>query len=175
MGFWEVVGYAVLGVLGVVLGRIGWKLWGPSKYNRYDKVGEIAGVRECLFCGFVRDMERPIYEDEHVLGFNDISPFATRHILLIPKRHIKNLLALKKQDLPLLEHMKDVAQKLAQSLGTQGADFIFHKPAFNSILHLHLHIMVYPLTRPFLRRLLFNPCFSSTIDSTISSLKAKST
>jgi histidine triad (HIT) family protein len=175
MGLWEVAGCVVVGILGLALGRIGWKLWGPSKYNKYDRVGEIAGVRDCLFCGFVRDMERPVYEDDFVLAFNDISPFATRHILLIPKRHIKNLLALKKEDLGLLEHMKDVAQKLDSGLGTQGADFIFHKSAFNSILHLHLHIMFYPLTRPFLRRIIFNPLFCSTIDSTISGLKTKST
>ena len=42
----------------------------------------------CLFCKIVR-REIPasiVYEDDRVLAFNDISPQAPTHVLLVPKR-----------------------------------------------------------------------------------------
>ena len=48
---------------------------------------------ECLFCK-IRDREIPgaiVYENEHVLAFNDINPVAPTHILIIPKEHISTL------------------------------------------------------------------------------------
>ncbi|MEE3268745.1 MAG: HIT domain-containing protein, partial [Pseudomonadota bacterium] len=48
---------------------------------------------ECLFCKIInRDIPADIvFEDEHVLAFNDISPQAPTHQLIIPKKHISTL------------------------------------------------------------------------------------
>ena len=173
MKWYFVAGYSFAAVCSAVLFKIAFKLWGPSKYNHYDSQIEEAGVPGCLFCGFVRRMDEKVFEDEHVIAFHDISPYASTHLLVIPKRHIKNLLALKNEDLYLLEHMKSVGLALSERFGNEGSDLIFHKPAFNSILHLHLHVMVRPLTRPFWRRIFFNSYFSTPIDAVITSLKSK--
>ena len=48
---------------------------------------------DCLFCK-IRDGEIPgeiVYENEHVMAFNDINPTAPTHILIIPKEHISTL------------------------------------------------------------------------------------
>ena len=44
-------------------------------------------MSDCLFCKIVnREIKGSIvYEDEHVLAFNDINPQAPTHILVIPK------------------------------------------------------------------------------------------
>ena len=50
-------------------------------------------MTDCLFCK-IRDGEIPsekVYENEHVLAFNDINPAAPEHILIIPKIHISTL------------------------------------------------------------------------------------
>ena len=55
-------------------------------------------MSECLFCK-IRDGEIPgdiVYENEHVLAFNDINPIAPTHILIIPKEHISTLNDLEK-------------------------------------------------------------------------------
>ena len=46
-------------------------------------------MTNCLFCK-IRDGEIPseiVYENEHVLAFNDINPSKKVHILVIPKEH----------------------------------------------------------------------------------------
>ena len=50
-------------------------------------------MTDCLFCK-IRDGEIPgdiVYENDHVLAFNDINPVAPTHILIIPKEHISTL------------------------------------------------------------------------------------
>ena len=45
---------------------------------------------DCLFCKIV-DREIPasiVYEDEQLLAFNDISPQAPTHVLVVPKAHV---------------------------------------------------------------------------------------
>lgn len=44
-------------------------------------------MSDCLFCRIIR-REIPasiVYEDDHVLAFNDINPLSPTHILVIPK------------------------------------------------------------------------------------------
>ena len=45
---------------------------------------------DCLFCRIVaRQLPSEIvYEDDDVLAFNDISPQAPTHVLIIPKQHV---------------------------------------------------------------------------------------
>jgi len=47
----------------------------------------------CLFCKIVAGQipSRKVYEDEHILAFHDIHPWAPVHILLIPKLHLSSL------------------------------------------------------------------------------------
>lgn len=48
-------------------------------------------MEECIFCKIIKG-EIPckkVYEDDKVLGFEDINPKAPVHVLLIPKTHKK--------------------------------------------------------------------------------------
>ncbi len=50
---------------------------------------------DCIFCKIV-NKEIPstvVYEDDNVLCINDISPQAPVHVLVIPKKHVDNILA----------------------------------------------------------------------------------
>ena len=49
---------------------------------------------DCIFCKIIAG-EIPsdkVYEDEHVLAFRDINPQAPVHVLIVPKKHMRNIL-----------------------------------------------------------------------------------
>lgn len=50
-------------------------------------------MEDCLFCKIINGEipSQKIYEDENILAFNDINPVAPVHVLIIPKKHIKNI------------------------------------------------------------------------------------
>ncbi|MCM8817237.1 MAG: HIT domain-containing protein, partial [Candidatus Omnitrophica bacterium] len=47
----------------------------------------------CVFCAIIEGQApaKKLYEDKEVVAFFDINPQAPIHILVIPRRHIKNL------------------------------------------------------------------------------------
>ena len=49
---------------------------------------------DCLFCKIIAG-EIPctkVYEDEKVFAFRDINPQAPVHVLIVPQKHMKNIL-----------------------------------------------------------------------------------
>ena len=60
-----------------------------------------------------------VFENERILAIKDISPAAPVHILIMPKKQIPNLQAVKKEDLPLIEEIILIAQELAEEYGIQ--------------------------------------------------------
>ena len=51
-------------------------------------------MSDCLFCKIIAG-EIPsdkVYEDEHVFAFRDINPQAPVHVLIVPKKHMRNIL-----------------------------------------------------------------------------------
>ena len=61
-----------------------------------------------------------IYEDGEMLAFHDITPKAPVHFLLIPKKHIRNLMELEGEDIPLAGRLLHKAQELARELAACG-------------------------------------------------------
>ena len=53
-----------------------------------------------------------IYEDDISIAFNDISPQAPTHILVIPKKEIQKISEADKSDKELLGHLLLVAKKI---------------------------------------------------------------
>jgi len=55
--------------------------------------------------------------------FKDIHPQAPQHILAIPKKHIVQLMDLKKEDMPLIVDIHQAIQVVAKQLGVQEKGF----------------------------------------------------
>ena len=75
----------------------------------------MATESDCLFCKIV-NQELPadvVYEDDELLAFNDISPQAPTHILIIPKDHIATVNDLTESQLDLPGRMILRAKALA--------------------------------------------------------------
>ena len=73
----------------------------------------------CIFCEVI-EKKRPahiIYEDEHVLAFEDIYPQAPVHVLVIPKKHIPTNLDMQDEDNDLIGCLFQTANKIARERG----------------------------------------------------------
>ena len=91
-------------------------------------------LKDCIFCKIV-NKEIPaqiIYEDELIIAFNDISPVAPVHILVIPKKHIPNLLELAPGDSMLLSNIADSGFRVVTNINDEGGQ---------TVKHLHWHIL----------------------------------
>ena len=85
-------------------------------------------------------------ETRQLLAFQDRAPRAKLHGLIIPKAFLPNVVSLTSKDLTLLAEMQKIAHKLLQKYEPEAyknQDFIlcFHKPPFNLVDHLHLHVL----------------------------------
>lgn len=102
---------------------------------------------DCLFCKII-NKEIPaeiIYEDEHVIAFNDISPQAPTHALIIPRKHIATLNDISAEDTEVVGHMVKTASTIAKQLGIDESGY---RTVFNcnsdggqTVYHIHLHLL----------------------------------
>jgi histidine triad (HIT) family protein len=108
----------------------------------------------CLFCKIVAGQipSKKVHEDEDILAFHDIHPWAPVHILIIPKRHITSMVDVTMDDQALLGKMMAISPKLMADLGvTNGYRHVINtgRDGLQEVMHLHLHVMGGP--RPWLK------------------------
>lgn len=87
---------------------------------------------------------KKVYEDERIIAIEDKFPKAPVHLLIIPKKVIKDLQSMEESDFPLLGEVVKVAQKLAKefNLGEGYRLIVNNGPqAGQTIFHLHFHLL----------------------------------
>ena len=86
-----------------------------------------------------------IYEDEDVAAFNDISPKAPVHILIVPKKPIPTINDAVETDAELLGKIILAASKIAKQLGIaeRGYRLVFNcnEEGGQSVFHIHCHLI----------------------------------
>ncbi len=102
---------------------------------------------DCLFCKII-NREIPsefLYEDDTYVVFKDINPAAPVHLLLLPKKHIRSINDLTKEDGDILSGLFMVAKDMAREQGVNesGYKLLFNveKGGGQEIFHLHLHLI----------------------------------
>jgi len=104
-------------------------------------------MKNCLFCKIIAGEipSKKIYEDDEILAFYDINPMAPVHFLVIPKKHIENLLELEESDSALVGKLFFKAQEIAGQLGCEekGGRFVINakKDGGQTVDHLHIHFL----------------------------------
>ena len=93
-----------------------------------------------------REIEADIvWENERIIAFNDISPQAPTHILIVPKKVISSLNELEEEDRDLIGEMFIVAKNIAEEKGISenGYRTIFNTNDYGgqTVYHLHLHFI----------------------------------
>ena len=101
---------------------------------------------DCIFCA-IAEGEIPsfkVYEDDMVLAYLDINPFAKGHTLVIPKAHAAGLLdADDKMLSELVLRVKKVAAHIKEKLGCDGFNILQNngEAAGQTVRHVHFHIV----------------------------------
>jgi len=102
---------------------------------------------DCIFCKIAAgEMDANIlYQDELILAFEDISPKAPTHTLIIPRKHIATTNDLQESDKELVGHMVLIAQKIAKENGIADDGYRLvlncNRGAGQEVFHLHLHLL----------------------------------
>lgn len=85
-----------------------------------------------------------VFENERIIAFKDINPAAPVHILIMPKKEIKDLQSLEPQDYPLIGEIVAVAQDLAARFNIEDGYRLLTNngpTAGQSVFHLHFHLI----------------------------------
>ncbi len=99
----------------------------------------------CIFCK-IADGSVPssaVFEDARIKAFQDKSPKAPTHILVIPKEHVTSIADLRESDRSLVSEIIYAAKKIAEDEKLTGYKIVFNVGADGgqSVDHLHLHLL----------------------------------
>ncbi len=104
-------------------------------------------AKDCIFCQIAQGKmdAKKVYEDEHVLAFEDISPQAPIHLLVIPKKHISSLLELQPEDEKLVAHLLLSMKKIARQFNLEEKGFRvvnnIGEDGGQTVFHIHFHLL----------------------------------
>lgn len=109
---------------------------------------------DCIFCKIVAGQipAKKVFENEELLAFHDIHPWAPVHVLVIPKVHIASLADVGLQHDALLGSMLGLAPRLMKELGVvNGFRTVINtgRDGGQEVQHLHMHVFGGP--RPWQR------------------------
>ncbi len=111
-------------------------------YNNHSDMNE-----NCLFCKIAAG-EIPsakVYEDEICVAFNDISPQAPTHVLIIPREHFASLETAETVHRETLGHLLLTAAEIAREQGfaLNGYRVVINTNADGgqTVFHLHVHLL----------------------------------
>ncbi|XP_076238302.1 adenosine 5'-monophosphoramidase HINT3 [Calliopsis andreniformis] len=118
-------------------------------------------VDDCIFCKIISNKapSEKIYEDEYVTCIKDINPASTHHYLILPNKHIRNAKELRQQDAEIYEKICSTVNVVMQKQGLDPEATLtgFHWPPFNTVHHLHLHVISPICNMTFMNSLMFKP------------------
>ena len=108
----------------------------------------------CIFCKIVAGQipANKAFEDDELLAFHDIHPWAPVHVLIIPKQHIATLADVTPENDALLGRMLGLAPRLMKQLGvSNGFRTLVNtgRDGMQEVYHLHMHVIGGP--RPWLK------------------------
>lgn len=112
----------------------------------------------CLFCKIVEGKipSRKVHEDDEILAFHDIHPWAPIHFLLVPKQHITSMAHVEDGHAAMLGRLMSLIPKLARQEGCQPYPAGGFRVVINTgdvggqeVPHLHVHVIGGP--RPWLK------------------------
>jgi len=105
------------------------------------------GNEDCIFCKIVSG-EIPaeiILETENACCFRDISPQAPHHYLVIPKKHIPNVLGFELKDDTLLNEVFGLINDVVKLKGLESEGFrvVTNTGEYGgqTVNHVHFHIL----------------------------------
>ena len=103
-------------------------------------------MSDCIFCkiasGEIQGMR--VYEDAETLAFMDLAKDVDGHVLVIPKKHCKNILDCDAETLSaVMNTVQKVSLHLTEKCGYDGVNLLnaSDESAGQSMPHFHIHII----------------------------------
>lgn len=107
---------------------------------------------DCLFCKIVAG-EIPadvVHESATTFAFRDVNPQAPTHVLVVPRTHVPNAVALAETEPETVVHLLEAARDIAAAEGLDGVEgsdggyrLVFNTgaAAHQTVFHAHLHVI----------------------------------
>ena len=101
---------------------------------------------DCLFCKIAAG-EIPstrVDEDERTVAFMDINPATRGHLLVIPREHTPDLLAVGPDDLSACVRTAQLlARRVSERLNADGVNLLnaCGQQAWQTVFHFHIHVI----------------------------------
>lgn len=100
----------------------------------------------CVFCTIAQtDPRRQVfYEDDHVVAFLDITPAAAGHALVVPRRHVADVLSISSEDFAAVARgVHAVAALVKEEVRPDGLTIMQSNgtAAWQDVPHLHVHVI----------------------------------
>ena len=97
-------------------------------------------MEDCVFCQIIKGegTTKIEKETENLVVFKDINPQAAIHLLLVPKKHVKDLGELEDK---VWKEIKDLVVVMAKDRGAKGFRLIHNSGDAASIAHLQIHFL----------------------------------
>src|SRR5436190_1553921 len=101
---------------------------------------------QCVFCGIVADdiPSVKVAEDDTTYAFMDINPASDGHLLVVPRRHSKDLFEIPAEDLTAVTlAAQRIAKTAAGEFGADGVNLLncCGAGAWQTVFHFHLHVI----------------------------------
>ena len=100
---------------------------------------------ECLFCKIADGVisAEILIANEWAVAFQDLTPTAPTHLLVIPREHFANAEDIASNAPHLLAEMVKLASEVSTLRGLEGYRLVFNTGAIagQSVFHAHLHLL----------------------------------
>lgn len=99
---------------------------------------------DCLFCAIVAGSVPAdvVYSDDDVVGFRDINPQAPTHVLVVPRRHVRDLAEAATDPAVAASLLAGVASVVrGEGLGAYRTVFNTGAEVGQSVFHVHAHVL----------------------------------
>ncbi len=102
---------------------------------------------DCLFCKIIAGAipSEKVFEDDVCIAFNDISPQAPTHVLIVPREHFASLDKAEKNHTETLGHLLLTAAEIARDKGFAGDGYRVvintNADGGQTVFHLHVHLL----------------------------------
>lgn len=116
------------------------------------RVSPYAEPMDCLFCAIIAGdiPSRQVYADDSAIAFLDINPWHRGHTLVVPRRHVDDVLAGPEALSEISEAINATGHLLMDRLGADGMNLLVNTGAVagQEVFHLHIHLIPRFADRP---------------------------
>jgi histidine triad (HIT) family protein len=102
---------------------------------------------DCIFCRIIAGdiPSKKVYEDDVCVAFDDVSPQAPVHKLIVPREHFASLAAADKHHQEILGHLLLTCGKIArdENVAEDGYRVVINtgEHGGQTVFHLHVHLL----------------------------------